>query len=158
MPADVLDRFLQAARARNIAAMHALVDWPLSAASVLARAIVHTDPAHRAAVARDGVAAIRTSATALQPAEARALTELAELIDRGDVARADAELAAVALAEWVHVPDVEPGPADEDRATLAGWRVRAAGVDEVYCVETPSGSVLLALAPGGERVVVVTKL
>jgi hypothetical protein len=158
MPRDVIDRFLRAARARDIATMHALVDWPLSAASLLARAIVDVDPAHRAAVARDGVAAIHASATALQPAEARALTELAELIDRSDVARADAEVTAVALAESVHVPDVESGPADEELATLAQWRARAEDVEEVYRADTPSGSVLLALAPDGERVVVVTKL
>jgi len=53
--------------------MHTLVDWPLSAASVLARAIVSLDPTHQAGVARDGVAAIHTSVAALQPAEASAL-------------------------------------------------------------------------------------
>jgi hypothetical protein len=158
MPPDVIDRFLRAARARDLAAMHALVDWPLSAASVLGRAMVDMEPTHRAAAARDGIAAIHASAAALQPAEARALTELAELIDRGDVARADAELTAAALAEWVRVPDVESGPPDEALATLAGWRGRAEDVEEVYCAGTPSGSVLLAVAPGGERVVVVTKL
>jgi hypothetical protein len=158
MPPDVLDRFLRAARARDIAAMHALVDWPLSAAPVLARALLEIDPAHRAAAARDGVAAIRASAAALQPAEARALTELAELIDGSDVARADAAVTAAALAGSVHVPDVESGPADGDQATLAAWRGRAAEVDEMYRAETRLGPVLLALAPDGERVVIVTKL
>jgi hypothetical protein len=158
MAPDVIDRFVRAARARDIAAMHALVDWPLSAAPVLARAMVNMGPMDRAAVARDGVAAIYASAAALQPAETRALTELAELIDRSDVARADAELTAAALAEWVHVPNVESGPAEEELATLAEWRGRAENVEEVYCADTPSGSVLLAVAPDGERVVVVTKL
>jgi hypothetical protein len=158
MPPDVLDRFLRAARVRDIAAMHALVDWPLSAAPVLARALLEIDPAHRAAAARDGVAAIHASAAALQPAEARALTELAELIDRSDATRADAAVTAAALAESVRVPDVDPGPGDEDRATLAAWRRRAAEVEQVYCAETRLGPVLLALAPDGERVVIVTKL
>jgi len=158
MSPEVIDRFLRAARARDLAAMHALVDWPLSAASVLARASVNMDPTQRADVARDGIAAIHASVAALQPAEARALAELAELIDRSDVARADAELTAAALAEWVRVPDLESGPAEEDLATLAEWRERAEDVEEVYYAETPLGPVLLALAPDGERVVVVTKL
>jgi len=62
------------------------------------------------------------------------------------VARADAELTAAALAEWVRVPDLESGPAKEDLATLAEWRERAEDVEEVYCAATPFGSVLLALA------------
>ena len=155
---DAIDRFRRAASARDLPAMHALVDWPLSAASVLARVVIGTDPAHQAEVARDGVAAIEGSAAALQPAEARALAELAELIDRREFAPADPEVTAGALAEWVRVPDVAPGPSPGDLATLAAWRARAAEVKEVYRVQSPAGPVLLALAPDGERLVLVTKL
>ena len=41
---------------------------------------------------------------------------------------------------------------------LAEWHTRAEQIEEVYCARTPFGAVLLALAPGGKRVVVVTKL
>ncbi len=59
MMPPVVGRFLAAAQARDVVQMHRLVDWPLSGAARMTRALAHVEAAQRDELARQGLAELR---------------------------------------------------------------------------------------------------
>lgn len=151
-PDDLASRLRDAAAAEDLAALHALVDWELTGAAPLARALTAVDAADRAAVARRGFEELDRGARDPDAVRSK-LGDLLRALVGGDVRPGSAEIAAA-----VRVPDPPEGLDPEQERRLGELRERAASVQEALVVERPHAAGLpLAVAPDGERVVIVSR-
>ena len=148
-PEELPARLRAAADAEDLGALHALVDWELTGAAPLARALADVDAGDRAEIARRGLAEMELSGRDVELVRSR----LGDLLRA--LAGADIEVAPSGDGvEAVRVPPTPEGLDPDQAQRLEELRARAATVSDALAVKRArGGDLLLPVAPGGERVV-----
>jgi hypothetical protein len=148
-PDEPAARLRAAAIAEDLDALHAAVDWELTGAAPLVRALADVDPGDRAAIAARGLTELELSSLDADLVRSR-LGDLLLALDGGTI-EAVAPDAAVRAVQVPPTPDgLEPG----QERRLDELRARAATVSEALAIRRPHGTDLsLAVAPDGERVI-----
>jgi hypothetical protein len=150
-PEELAARLREAAIAEDLGALHAAVDWELTGAAPLVRALADVDPGDRAAVAARGLTEIELSALDIDLVRSR-LGDLLRGLADGEIEVAPPGAAVGA----VQVPPTPDGIDPEQARRLDHLRDRAVTVTGALAVRRTHGADLaLPIAPGGERVILV---
>jgi hypothetical protein len=150
-PDELAARLRVAAAAEDLGALHALVDWELTGAAPLVRALADVDRDDRAEVASRGLAEIELSARDPELVRSR-LGDLSRAILAGQVE----VIASGGAVDAARVPPAPDGLEPDQVRRLDELRARAAKISGALAARRPVGVDLpLPIAPGGERVVLV---
>jgi hypothetical protein len=141
----VLTQAITAARAQDYDTLQGLIDWPLTGAADLSRALAGVREPDRTTVVASGLAEL--DAAASRP------DLVAEILaDEIRVAQ-DAQHHAVLAALQVTPPP--PGLTDEQRARLTALQARAATLHDVYLVVSDTGELPVVVTPDTGRLVLL---
>lgn len=142
---DVLRAAVDAARADDLARLHALVDWPLSGAGQVGQALSGVLERDRAEVAAMGLAELDAAAADPGMVEELLRPLAGRLAGAREIRRADAEAGAAALAA-VRVPPPPPGLTSASRDRLTALAERAASLHDVYVIADDHGETPVIVA------------
>jgi hypothetical protein len=135
-----------AARANDFDGLRRLVDWPLTGAGRMVRALAGVFERDRSGVLVTGLAELETAADRPE-ITAEVLAEAAPSLAAGrEIRRADPAAAQAALAV-VRVPAPPSGLTAEQHARLTQLVTRAGAVHEVLVVVSDTGELPVAMAP-----------
>jgi hypothetical protein len=148
-----VEQFVEAARAGDIAAMHALVDWRLFGIARMLRGLQLLAEPERQMLVLRGLEDMAESERSPAPVEGRLRETALKLSVAGWPRRANAAEAAPVLAR-LHAPPVAPGLTAETAAQLAALRERSLDISELFVCEGERSRdrIWLALSPDGRVV------
>jgi hypothetical protein len=144
---DAVDMFLDAARRRDVRRMYELVDWGVTGAARMARALHDVEPADRANLAAEGLRELRG-----QPEDAFGyrLGKLALRLDAVSRIRPATESETSAMLDSLAVPAVPAGVPPQVESFLEATGRTVSGISEVTILELPGGDTI-RLASVGDR-------
>jgi hypothetical protein len=150
----VLTQAITAARAQDYDTLQGLIDWPLTGAADLSRALAGVREPDRTTVVASGLAEL--DAAASRPdLVAEILADAAPRLAAAREIRVaqDAQHHAVLAALQVTPPP--PGLTDEQRARLTALQARAATLHDVYLVVSDTGELPVVVTPDTGRLVLL---
>jgi hypothetical protein len=150
----VLQRVLVAASQQNRDAVRGLVDWSLTGAPAMARALHGVLEADRARVAAAGLAELAASASRPELGDEILADVWPVLAGAREVRYASESERADAIGA-LQLPPAPPGLLEEQRAQLEALRGRAARIAEVYVIVADAGVLPVAIAADTGRLVFV---
>lgn len=142
---DVVSTFVAAVRSGEQAAASGLVDWPVSGVATMVRALAEAEPDERAALARQGLHALKTEGVR----EPISLSWLAPCVGSDVSAQAATDDEVAAARATLDAPEVPPEVDDVTRQSLHAIATRVSGIDQVYALRCGDRRpCLLATGPG----------
>jgi hypothetical protein len=144
---DAVGMFMDAARRRDVRRMYELVDWGVTGAARMARALHDVEPADRADLSAEGLRELRG-----QPEDAFGyrLGKLALRLDAVSRIRPATESETSAVLDGFAVPAVPEGVPVPVASFLETTGRTVSGMSEVTVVELPDGDAI-RLASVGDR-------
>jgi hypothetical protein len=146
----VVSRFAAAASAGDIAAARALIDYPLSGAARVVRALAGVDPRDRERIAGSGLAELDRAASLLAPPdEVRyVLEQLLRRLAGAIVIRCATSAEQLDALDRLLVPDAPRGLSDATKARLDRLRLEVAEVSEIFLISADQREpVAIAVSP-----------
>jgi hypothetical protein len=150
----VLQRILIAASRQDRDAVRGLIDWPLTGAPAMAKALYGVLEADRARVAATGLAELAASANRPELTDG-ILNEIWPILAGALEARTASEPERADAIGALQLPPPAPGLVEEQREQLDALRGRAAMMREVYVIVADAGVLPVALTAETRRLVLV---
>jgi hypothetical protein len=150
----VLERILIAASRQDRDAVRGLIDWPLTGAPAMARALYGVLEADRARVAATGLAELAASAARPELSD-EILSDIWPILAGAREARLASEPERADTIGALQLPPPPPGLAEEQRVQLEALRGRAARMSEAYVIVADAGTLPVAITAETRRLVLV---
>jgi hypothetical protein len=152
-PSQPIQLAVDAGRAGDVIALHALLDWPLSGAAIIAD-LGEVSPRSRVSVLTSGLASLDAAAAGDLEIIGKVVLPLANrLATATDVQPAAPDVRDRFLARVRLPEEFVEGPTSEQLERLAALRSRAAEIRDVFVISLADGSLTVAVTPEGRLVV-----